>query len=184
MGGLLALAALIVIILVCRSIWKGREARQTFHAAGIAAGELISIDAIYERAELTGILQENIRSARYGLSGRPDRVVRTDQGIVPVEIKSGACPRVGPYEAHLAQLGVYCLLLEEHFQTTVKEGTVQYSDRGVTIPFDDRMRTWVLNVICEVREAKGENAKPRRSHNQRSKCGGCGFRESCPDALD
>ena len=62
---------------------------------------------------------------------------------MPVELKSSAAPRTGPHEAQLAQLSD-CLLLEEHYQSTVREGIIEYSDRAFTIPFDDQRRKWVL----------------------------------------
>ena len=49
--------------------------------------------------------QPALISARYGLSGRPDYLIRVDDGVVPVELKSVRSPRSGrPYEGHLLQL--------------------------------------------------------------------------------
>jgi CRISPR-associated exonuclease Cas4 len=118
-----------------------------------------------------------------GISGRPDRIVKTSSGIVPVELKSGKAPRSGPYKAHLAQLAVYCLLIEDQLQTTVTEGVIEYADRSITVPFNSQMRAWILSLIDEVQEAKQQGARPRRSHNQPGRCRGCGFRESCREAL-
>jgi CRISPR-associated exonuclease Cas4 len=145
------------------------------------AGELVSLDT--SRAGLAELRQQNIVSARYGISGRPDRVVRTANGIMPVELKSGNAPRAGPYEAQVAQLAVYCLLIEEQFETMVKEGVIQYADRSITVEFDDRTRDWILAVLEGVREAKRKNARPGRSHDHAGRCRGCGFREECSEAL-
>ena len=109
--------------------------------------------------------------------------MKTVTGIIPVELKSGKAPRAGPYRAQLAQLGVYCLLIEEQFQTVVNEGIIEYSDRSITVSFNDRMRAWVLALIAEVQEAKRQDAKPRRSHSQAARCRACGFRQSCREAL-
>jgi hypothetical protein len=75
---------------------------------------VVSVDAIQEREELAGMRQVNIRSIRYGIAGKPDRVFHTSRGPVPVDVKKCFCPRNGrPYDGHVAQLAVYCLLLED-----------------------------------------------------------------------
>ena len=117
-----------------------------------------------------------------GYPGRPDRIVKTENGIVPVELKSGTAPKLGPHEAHLAQLAVYCLLLEEQFRTTVSEGIIKYSDRPVSVKFDARTRAWILRLIEEVRETKRHNGRPKRSHNHAGRCRGCGSQDR-PEAL-
>ncbi len=89
--------------------------------------------------DLAGMLQSNIHSERYGISGRPDRVIRNSSGYVPVELKQARCPRYGPHPRELAQLAVYCLLIEEHLQCAVSEGILRYADREVLVRFDDRM---------------------------------------------
>jgi CRISPR-associated protein Cas4 len=149
--------------------------------ARLANGELVTIDS--EREDLGALRQENIRSARYAISGRPDRIMKTASGMVPVELKSGMAPRNSPHDAQLAQLFVYCLLVEEQYQTTVREGVIQYTDQPVTVPFDEARSRWVLGLIAEVHEAKRANARPGRSHNHAGKCRGCGFREACPDTI-
>ena len=123
MAALLSAAALIVIFLAVRAVRKSSAARKALQDASLSAADLISIDTA--RTDLSCSRQENIISRRYGISGRPDRVVNTPYGIVPVELKSGRSPRSGPYEAHLAQLAVYCLLVEERYETRVKEGRIQ-----------------------------------------------------------
>jgi hypothetical protein len=48
--------------------------------------------------------QPALASTRYGLIGRPDYLVRVENGIAPVELKSGKAPRSGrPYDGHLLQ---------------------------------------------------------------------------------
>lgn len=47
----------------------------------------------------------SITSERYALTGKPDYVVRVLEGVVPVEIKSGTCPRSGrPHDGHRYQV--------------------------------------------------------------------------------
>jgi hypothetical protein len=44
-------------------------------------------------------LQRPLVSHRLRLAGRPDYLIETAAGLVPVELKSGACPRSGPRAA-------------------------------------------------------------------------------------
>ena len=80
-----------------------------------------------------------------------------------MELKSGKAPRAGPNKAQLAQLAVYCLLIEDQFQTIVTEGIIEFSDSSITVPFNSQMRAWIPALIDEVQEAKPQGAKPRRS---------------------
>lgn len=61
-----------------------------------------------------------------------------------LKLKHAPRPRRGPYERDLAQLAVYCLLLEEYFQCTVSEGIMNYTDRDVSVPFNAQRRIWIL----------------------------------------
>ncbi|HEY7391059.1 MAG TPA: PD-(D/E)XK nuclease family protein, partial [Bryobacteraceae bacterium] len=58
-------------------------------------------------------LNRPLVSHRYRLAGRPDYLIKTHGGLVPVELKSTHCPRTGPYEAHVLQLMTYCVLVED-----------------------------------------------------------------------
>ncbi len=81
-------------------------------------GRLIGVDPITPREPLREYLQPNLESLRYGLSGRPDRLMETpDCHWVPVDVKNKMSSRNGkPFESHLAQLAVYCLLVEDLYQ--------------------------------------------------------------------
>ena len=93
--------------------------RGRFAQAGLLAVRIrhAAVGAIYQ--------QPSLISARYGLSGRPDYLVRVDSGVAPVELKSGKSPRSGrPYDGHLFQLLAYCLLVEDVCQAFVPYGVV------------------------------------------------------------
>ncbi len=184
MGTLLAFASLVLLALVVWAAWTRGRARQALKDAGLTEGRVVSVDAIQTRQELAGMQQAILQSSRYGISGRPDRIVRTQRGPVPLDVKNCICPRNGlPYEGHVAQVAVYCLLLEEKFQCRVHEAVIDYIDRSVTVPFDDRRRAWILSVIREVQDVKRNHTIPVRSHNHRGKCGSCGFRQECREGL-
>src|SRR5919204_1185822 len=49
------------------------------------------------------------------LCGKPDYLIKTADGIVPVEYKSGKTAPAVPYPSHVFQLIAYCLLVAEHY---------------------------------------------------------------------
>jgi hypothetical protein len=135
-GTLLAFASLVLLALVLWAAWTRDRARQALRDAGLAEGAVLSINAIRQRGELAGLQQAILKSSRYGISGKPDRIVQTNRGPAPVDVKKCVCPRNGrPYDGHIAQVATYCLLLEEKFKCRVYEGVIDYIDRSVTVPF-------------------------------------------------
>ena len=127
--------------------------------------------------------QPALASTRYGLIGRPDYLVRVENGIAPVELKSGKAPRSGrPYDGHLLQLAAYCLLMEDVCQACVPFGVLEYEDRSIPVEYTSSLREDLLNLLEEMRAAKclGE---PHINHNSPGKCRSCGFREVCGESL-
>jgi len=127
--------------------------------------------------------QPSLISARYGLSGRPDYLIRVDDGVVPVELKSGRSPRSGrPYEGHMLQLAAYCLLVEDVCQAFVPYGLLQYEDRCIRVEYTSSLRRDLLGTLQEMRTAK-RGGEPHINHNCPAKCRSCGFREVCGEGL-
>ena len=58
-------------------------------------------------------------SPKYGIVGKPDFILHTRDGLLPLEIKHSVRPRQ-PYFSHVMQLVSYCLLIEEEKGTTPK----------------------------------------------------------------
>ncbi len=69
-------------------------ARRVRKARGLASGRTLALDDV------------TLYSARYRLTGRPDRIVRVGKKVIPEEWKSAR--RLWP--GHIAQMGVYFLL--------------------------------------------------------------------------
>lgn len=144
--------------------------------SGLPEGDVIYSD--------TGAWQRNDRtlfSKRHQLSGKPDYLIRTSAGIVPVELKSGAAP-AKPREGHVLQLAAYCLLVEEELNAAVPHGVIQYSDRQFVIEYTDALRDALLTTLDDMR-ASLDAADVARSHAQPWRCRGCGVREACDEAL-
>ena len=75
-------------------VLRGRGVRSR---RGLSQGRTLDLDG------------RNLYSARYGLAGRPDRIVDDSGMPIPEEWKSAR--RV--HDSHRAQMGVYFILLEE-----------------------------------------------------------------------
>ena len=127
-----------------------------------------------------------LRSRVYNLRGKPDCLIRTAEGIVPVELKNSARPpsRGGIYPNHLIQVLAYIVLVREHYNEPVPYGLMVYGDEAArkVLPTDESF-AWFVDVLNQVRRARGLT-EIDRSHHQRSLCRGCGLKHSCNQSLD
>jgi CRISPR-associated exonuclease Cas4 len=121
-------------------------------------------------------------SHRHRLTGRPDYLVDTRHGVVPVEVKSAKCPRRGPREGDVAQVLAYCLLVEDVLGTRVPHAIIQYSDTQRTIAYGRAERENLLALLAEIRESR-YYATLHRSHVNAARCRACGYRVTCGEDL-
>lgn len=122
-------------------------------------------------------------SRRYRLTGKPDYLVRVDDGVAPVELKSSRSPSSGqPYDSHLFQLAAYCLLVEDVCRVSVPYGVVRYEDRSIRVDYTPSLRASLLALLDEMRTAKRDE-ECHIDHNQPGKCQSCGFRSGCGENL-
>jgi CRISPR-associated exonuclease Cas4 len=121
-------------------------------------------------------------SNRHRLTGKPDYLVRSREGVIPVEVKSGPAPNQ-PYPAHLLQLAAYCLLVEEQEDHTPPYGIVKYDDRSFEVDYTPALRAEVLATLDAMRHDLHAH-DVNRSHEEAGRCGGCGYRERCEQRLD
>jgi CRISPR-associated exonuclease Cas4 len=166
-------------------------ARVKASASGLPAGKLVYSDTGFAIGEIApaqvnaeGERQERaLVSRRYGLTGRPDYLVRTDEGVVPVEAKSTRRPANGlPYDSHLMQLAAYCLLVEDALGESVPYGVMRYSDGEVRVEYTPELRETLLELIDEIREAR-DAEEVHRSHDEPRRCASCGYRDVCDESL-
>lgn len=168
---------LIFILLVCALLLRS-TANKARDRATLPEGKVLYSDTIKQERPLKTLI-----SWQHGLKGRPDYLIETEEGIVPVEIKSTAFPRSGrPYEAHVMQLISYCLLCEETTGAHVPYGLIRYRNGEAHVEYTPELRAQLLSLLDEMRRAK-PLAVIHRSHSQPRRCAGCGFREVCGESL-
>lgn len=183
------LLALIVLLLV--ALVSYTAARRASRRSGLPAGQILYSDTGYPVGRISrteknkeGERQEKpLISRRYGLIGKPDYLVETKAGIIPIEVKSTKCPAGGrAYDSHIMQLAAYCLLVEEAIGANVPHGIIRYSDCEVALDYTAELKDELIELLEEMREARvAEDV--HRSHNDARKCGGCSMRASCDEAL-
>ncbi|QYZ78866.1 CRISPR-associated protein Cas4 [Methanofollis formosanus] len=157
------------------ALWKYRQTRTVREEFGIPEGELLYSDL--------DTSPEVLFSGVHRISGRPDYVLRDEMtgAYIPVEVKSGRARK--PYWNHILQLAAYCLLVEEHYGTSVPYGTLVYGNAGQhRIEFTPELRVQVLATVDEIRTCLRDGTA-RRNHNAAVRCRSCAYRAECGYAL-
>jgi CRISPR-associated exonuclease Cas4 len=182
----LALASLIVFALSAYLL-----ARLIASHTGLPSGKIIYSDTGFPVGKLGHVAtneteekqEKPLLSKRYGLIGRPDYLIQTSKGIIPVEVKSARLPSSGrPYNSHVMQLAAYCLLVEDVLRADVPYGILCYRDREVRIDYTAELREELLDIIDEMREARRFD-EVHRDHEDARRCANCYMREVCDEAL-
>lgn len=126
-------------------------------------------------------LDAPLRSARYALVGKPDYVLDTRDGTVPVELKPSR-RAAQPYDSDVLQLAAYCLLLEDAEGRAPRYGLLRYAEHTFRIPYTPRLRALLLETLEAMRsDAAAEDVD--RSHGQAARCRSCGFFDVCEQRL-
>jgi CRISPR-associated exonuclease Cas4 len=169
-AGTLALLATLLLFLARRSRSK----------TGIPSGEIFYHDLVGQPFQA-----EVLCSPRWGISGKPDCLIRTPDGIVPVEFKKSKKPpaRGEVYPNHMIQNLAYCALVEDQMGTRVPYGLVIYAGHQVRrVEYTDATRLWLQQVVADIRLAR-TLPQVRRNHQLRGRCSGCGLRSQCDQSL-
>lgn len=121
------------------------------------------------------------KSEKYGLTGRPDYIIKMKDQLIPVEEKKGRTPR-GPLFSHILQVAAYCLLIEETEGRAPTHGLLKYPEHEHDIEYDDGLKKILLEKLNEMRLVIEAN-DAHRNHNRPGKCVNCSRREVCPERL-
>jgi CRISPR-associated exonuclease Cas4 len=168
------LLLLLSVVLLTLALWLAWRARRGRQQSGLPQGRLVYAD--------TGRWSAVARpyySPRYNLTGKPDYLVQSEEGLAPVEVKHTAAPAGGQaYESHVIQLAAYCLLVEETHGETPRYGLIRYKDATLRIDYTPALRGRLLTLLEQVRTGRGQ-AEVARSHREPARCRGCGVRHAC-----
>ena len=170
------MAATLVVLAIVLFLLAARSRRKT----GIPAGGVF-----YQDLPGQPFFGKPLCSDALGISGKPDCLVRTADGTVPVELKNSSRPpaREGVYANHTIQALAYCALVEDRMKVRVPYALVIYAGQQVRqVDFTDARRQWLLQTIREVQAAKAR-LWANRNHDHRGRCTGCGVRSQCDQAL-
>jgi CRISPR-associated exonuclease Cas4 len=152
-----------------------RRSARTRHKAGLPSGRVVYADTGDWRSP-----DKPFFSAKYGLAGKPDYVVETRAGLIPIEVKSRTAPSE-PYASHVLQLAAYCLLVEESEKQAPAYGIIKYADAAFEIDYTPALRRDLLALLDEMRRASRGGAQ--RNHDEPHRCAGCGYRSMCNQSL-
>ena len=168
----------LALILLLLGWFSLRRAATTRQASGLPEGRLVYID---QHSQDWQPNDKPFFAPTYQLVGKPDYLVETTDGVIPVEVKSSSAPNV-PYLGHLLQLAAYCLLVEETTGYSPPHGLLKYADALYEVDYTPELRTELLNTLAEMRQDRiAENVS--RSHEQPRRCSGCGLNYACDEAL-
>jgi CRISPR-associated exonuclease Cas4 len=151
------------LILLAASVWLYRR-------AGLR-GRIIASDGPVSRPSRV------LRSARHGISGKPDYLVVEGGSVAPVELKPSR-DSDRPWLRDVVQLAAYCLLVEETHERFAGYGYLRYSHRTFRIEFTDTMRAEVLRTAEALRgDLTATDVDP--NHTDPRRCARCALREPC-----
>ena len=171
MGWLLVSAGVLGIL----GFWLLIRSRIARLETGLPEGRVAYVDTgAWNRCE------QPLFSRRYRLVGRPDYLLRTRGGLVPVEVKSGPAPPQ-PYGGHILQLAAYCLLVEEQ-EGPSPHGILKYDNRAFEVDFTPGLRAELLHTLDSMRrDLRARDVDC--SHEEPGRCRGCGYRDRCDRRL-
>jgi CRISPR-associated exonuclease Cas4 len=153
----LGLLGLLLVVVATR----GRRVR------GLGFGKTVALDSV------------TLYSGRLKLTGRPDRIVREGETLIPEEWKSSK--RVS--DGHRLQLGTYFLLIEEEYGVRPPFGVVVLSDGSrVEVKNTEELRSKVLAIAERIRAARRALRSEIAVRQPAAKCRACGQRGNCGQA--
>jgi CRISPR-associated exonuclease Cas4 len=160
----IALGAFLALLLGLVLMLAGRGVRQR---RGLGWGKTVSLDRV------------TLTSRRLGLTGRPDRLIKTEGTIIVEEWKSSRQLRLW----HRAQLGMYFLLIEEQLRIRPPYGFIVCGD-GTRHRIENtaELRALVLDLAGQIRAARAVVTQPIPVHPVPGQCRPCGMRGHCGQA--
>lgn len=176
---LMLFLAIILCIAALILLWQAGRQRQ---ASGLPGGRVI-----YTGTRSWGSVEKPLYDPVLGLTGRPDYLIEDGNQVIPVEVKSTRISHA-PYDAHIFQLAVYCLLVHRTYGKRPPYGILHYpkglsNDRTFAIDFNPGMESTLIDLGTELRTPK-RRKEIHRSHESSARCIKCGCRAICDQSLE
>jgi CRISPR-associated exonuclease Cas4 len=165
-GIILLLVALILLFI------SGRQRQRL----GLPGGRVVSSDT-----RLWGAVERPLFDPELGLTGKPDYLVEQDGRLIPVEVKTGRTPEA-PYDSHIFQVAVYCLLVHKTYGKRPPYGLVHYPNRDFAVDYTPALESALLDLLADIRRDEHRPGVDR-SHQDAARCRRCGFRHACDQGL-
>ena len=151
---------------------SGRQRR----AAGLPGGRVV-----YSDTRTWGTVEKPLFDTDLGLTGKPDYLVEQNGRFIPVEVKTGRTP-AAPYDSHIFQVAVYCLLVHKTYGKRPPHGILHYSGRDFAVDYTPVLESALLDLLADIRRDEHRPEVPR-SHDDPQRCRRCGFRDACDQDL-
>ena len=169
---ILYIALVLFIVAVVFFVQASHQRRE----AGLPGGRVIYTDTrAWDKVE------KPLFSNELGLTGKPDYLVEQNGKLIPVEVKTGRVPDA-PYDLHIFQLAVYCLLVEKTYGKRPPYGIIHYSNRNFAVDYTAQLESALLDHLADMRRDELRKDVPR-SHEDAARCRRCGFRKVCDQSL-
>lgn len=166
--------ALVLILVALILFWQAARQRK---ASGLPGGRII-----YTDTRQWGAVEKPLYDPALNLTGKPDYLVMQSNGqIIPVEVKTGRSP-AAPYDSHIYQLAVYCLLVDRSMGKRPAYGILHYPGRTFAIDYTQTLESSLLDTLAEMRQ-QDRRGEADRSHDQPARCVRCGYRSICDQRL-
>ncbi|MCL5429672.1 MAG: Dna2/Cas4 domain-containing protein [Chloroflexi bacterium] len=165
--------AVLLLVFAIILIWLSAQQRRTL---GLPEGRVLYADTGTRRELLEPLYADDLN-----LVGKPDYLVESKLGLVPVEVKSGRTPSK-PFDSHIYQLAAYCLLVQRNYRKRPPYGIIRYPGRSFAVDFTRELEEDLLTLLTEMR-AGAALRELHRSHEQPGRCISCGFWQFCEERL-
>lgn len=168
----LYLALPILLLAIVLLYVSGRQRRRL----GLPGGRVI-----YADTRFWGRVENSLFDLQLELTGKPDYLVEQDGRLIPVEVKTGRTP-VAPYDSHIFQVAVYCLLVHKTYGRRPPYGILHYPERDFAVDYTSALESALLDLLVAIRRDE-HRPDVARSHSDPQRCRACGYRSICDQKL-
>jgi CRISPR-associated exonuclease Cas4 len=146
------------------------------HRLGLPGGRVI-----YADTRAWGPVEKPLYDPHLELTGKPDYLVEQNGKFIPVEVKIGRTPSA-PYDSHIFQVAVYCLLVHKTYGKRPPYGILHYPERDFAVDYTPALESALLDLLVSLRRDE-HRPDVKRSHDDPQRCRACGYRHTCDQKL-